>query len=332
MPISRRRLFAGAALLAALPRAALTQTVSPVVDRTRAFLELLDPEKRAAATFRFGDDTWTGWNYFGGSGFIKPGLRLEQMSPDERAAAWAIFAEIMSPAGLTKAQTVMDLQDVLMELGGSGRSSLRFSVAVFGDPAPAGTFGIRLEGHHLSLSYTVKDGAVAAVTPSSFSANPNVVPDGSSRAGLVTLGNEENLARRLMADFSAGQTSVARISDQPLRNILSAAGRETDNADPVGLPVSDMTSAQGDLLWQLIETYAADHLSAPLADRQRARLRQGDKAAVRFAWTGANDPGTRFGYRIIGDPFVIEMATVDDRALHLHTIWHDRMTVLGRNI
>ena len=54
MPISRRRLVAGTAFLAALAPAALTDTVSRVLDQTRAFFELLDPEKRAAATFRFG--------------------------------------------------------------------------------------------------------------------------------------------------------------------------------------------------------------------------------------------------------------------------------------
>jgi Protein of unknown function (DUF3500) len=332
MPITRRRLIAGAALAAALPHPALAQMAGDTVARARDFLAMLDPEKRAAAMFAFGDETWTGWNFMGAGGFIKPGLRLEQMTVPEREAAWAMLGTMLSPAGLDKAQRVMDLQDVLTELGGSGRSSLRFSIAFFGEPAETGVFGIRLEGHHLSLSHTVKDGQVVAMTPSSFSSNPNIVPQGTSRAGLVALRGEEDLARRLMADLSARQAAVARISDTPMRNILSRAGSETDNADPVGIPVADLTSAQADLLWELIETYAVEHLVPPLADRQRVRLREGDAASVRFAWTGGNEPGTRFGYRIIGDPFVIELGSVDDAALHLHTIWHDRETVLGRNI
>jgi hypothetical protein len=37
-----------------------------------------------------------------------------------------------------------------------------------------------------------------------------------------------------------------------------------------------------------------------------------------------------FGYRVIGDRFVIEMASVDPEAQHLHTIYHDLDNVLGR--
>jgi hypothetical protein len=210
MPLSRRTLIASVLTAAALPRAMSAQPASSVVEGAQAFLGTLDPDRRERATFAFGDESWRGWNYFGAGGFIKPGLRLEEMDAAQREAAWGMLATILSPEGLAKAQRVMDLQDVLMELGSTGRSSLRFSVAVFGEPSATGVFGLRLEGHHLSLSYTVR--------------------------------------------------------------------------------------------------------------------------AVRFAWTGGNEPGTRFGYRVIGETFVIELGAVDDKALHLHTIWHDRETVLGRNV
>jgi hypothetical protein len=80
----------------------------------------------------------------------------------------------------------------------------------------------------------------------------------------------------------------------------------------------------------LIETYAVDHLPASLTAAQRARLRSGDRDAVHFAWYGPNTPETAFGYRIIGDGFVIEMGSVDAAAQHLHTIYHDLGNVLGR--
>jgi hypothetical protein len=38
-----------------------------------------------------------------------------------------------------------------------------------------------------------------------------------------------------------------------------------------------------------------------------------------------------FGYRVIGDGFVIEMGSVDAAAQHLHTIYHDLENVLGRS-
>ena len=68
------------------------------------------------------------------AGFIKPGLRLEQMSAVQKAAAWDLLATLFSPAGIEKTRNVMLLQDVLAASGnGAGqRSSKRFSFAVFG--------------------------------------------------------------------------------------------------------------------------------------------------------------------------------------------------------
>jgi hypothetical protein len=225
----------------------------------------------------------------------------------------------------------MTLQDVLAARGdGAGqRSSERFSFAVFGTPAAAGSWGFRLEGHHLHHSVAVRDGRIVAVTPSSFSANPNRVT-GGRHAGLVTLRNEETLARRLVGDLDPSRQRRARLSERALSNILSYAGREQANAQPVGLPAAELTSAQRDLLWELIETYTVEHLAAPLAQAQRARIRMGEHEAVHFAWYGPNTPEKAFGYRVIGSGFVIELGSVDPAAQHLHTIYHDLGNVLGR--
>ena len=63
---------------------------------------------------------------------------------------------------------------------------------------------------------------------------------------------------------------------------------------------------------------------------QQTRVRSGDREAVHFAWYGPNTPEKAFGYRLIGDGFVIEMGSVDDAAQHLHTVYHDLGNVLGR--
>ena len=83
-------------------------------------------------------------------------------------------------------------------------------------------------------------------------------------------------------------------------------------------------------LWQIVALYSADHFPSQLADAQRTRVQSGDRQAVHFAWYAGNKPETAFGYRIIGDSFVIEMASVDAEAQHLHTVYHDLGNVLGR--
>src|SRR5215510_3942504 len=338
-PPDRRHVIAtGAALVgaAALPRGAVAAepALAPAADllaRVRAFLATLEPDKLKAASFAWDAPEWRRWSYFGADGFIKPGLRLEQMSAAQKAAAWDVLAAALSPEGVRKARNVMLLQDILAASGnGTGqRSSERFSFSLFGTPAETGTWAFRLEGHHLHQSFTVRDGRIVSVTPSSFSSLPNRVTAGP-HAGLVTLKEEEALARRLVGDLGARVQGRARVSSTPLGNILSFAGRERANAQKVGVAAADLTSAQRDLLWGLVETFAVEHVPPALATAQRARVRSGDREAVHFAWYGPNTPEKAFGYRVIADGFVIEMGSVDSEAQHLHTIYNDLGNVLGR--
>jgi hypothetical protein len=336
-PHRRTILAAGAALIgsAALPDLAAAQAaLAPADDflaAVRKWIAGLDPEKRKTASFPWNGREWVGWNYFGGGGYIKPGLRLEQMDAAQKEAAWAVLATLFSPEGIAKTKNVMLLQDILAASGnGAGqRSSERFSFSVFGTPAETGTWGFRLEGHHLTQSVAVRDNRIVSVTPSSFSALPNRVTSGK-HAGLVTLRDEEALARKLVGDLAPKLQARARLTEQPLYNIMSYAGRERGNASKVGIAASELGTAQRDLIWQLVEAYSVAYLAPALAATQKARVRQGDAAAVHFAWYGPNTPEKAFGYRVIGDNFVVELGSVDSAAQHLHTIYHDLGNVLGR--
>ena len=297
---------------------------------TRRFVATLDAHQRKAASFAWNGPEWRGWNYFGGGGFIKPGLRLEQMNAAQKEAAWSLLSTVFSPAGVEKTRNVMTLQDVLAASGnGPGlRSSERFSFCIFGTPAMTGAWGFRLEGHHLTQAVAVRDGRIVSITPSSFSALPNRITSGK-HAGLTTLKHEEGLARLLMRDLAPALQARARQSDAKLDNILSFAGRERSNAAKVGVAAAELSTAQRDLLWQLIETYSVEHVKPLLAAAQKTRVRSGDRDAVHFAWYGPNAAEKSFGYRVIGDHFVIEMGSVDDAAQHLHTIYHDLDNTLG---
>ena len=240
---------AGALLgVAALPKSVAAQadgglgSAADLLAASRRLLSSLEGDQRKAASFAWNAPEWNGWNYFGFGGNIKPGLRLEQMSAAQKPLAWDLLATLFSAGGLEKAKNVMTLQDVLAASGnGAGqRSSERFSFAFFGTPADTGAWGFRLEGHHLTQSVAVREGRIVSVTPSSFSANPNRVTSGK-HAGLVTLKDEEALARRLIGDLAPAQQGKARISDGAMSNILSYAGRERANAKKVGLAAAELT-------------------------------------------------------------------------------------------
>lgn len=335
-----RRHFIAAATLSplALQTSSLAKGLAPqalapavaVTERTQAFLKLLEPPKRQAVAFPWDGNQWRDWNYFGASGYTKPGLRLEQMTGPQKDAAWLIFGELLSSDGVIKARNVMRLQESLVEEGdGVGQRSIdRFSVSVFGTPAATGPWGLRLEGHHLSLSFAVADGQVISVTPQAFAVRPARVTRGRHK-GLVTIGPEEDLARQLMADLPPNAQQKVRVADRHLFNILSTAGRERANAKPLGLPGGDLAQVHQDLLRELVRTYATRPYAGALAAAQEARVNGMKFENVHFAWYGPNTPGRAFGYRVIGPSFVIEMGSIDSEGQHLHPVYHDLGNVLG---
>lgn len=337
--LTRRRVLLGGTAAAALSPPffpSIAAAAQPLASadklhaRVTSFVSLLDGQKKELVSFAWNGPEWRNWNYFGGGGFIKPGLRLEQMSESEKNATWNILAAVLSPRGLTKAKNVMLLQDILAAAGnGRGqRSSQRFSIAVFGTPGPKDAWGLRLEGHHLSLSFSVRNNQVVSVTPAAFAALPNRVVSGRHR-GLNTLQSEETLARQLQADLAPRLKAKAQLSEGRLFNILSYAGRERSNARKVGVAAADMTEGQREILRQLIETYALEPYVGVLAAVQDARLRQDDLAGIHFGWYGPNVVEQSFGYRVIGDKFVIELGCIDRQAQHLHPIYHDLDNTLG---
>src|SRR4051812_27696490 len=136
----RRVVLAGSVLAgaAALPRVAMGSdglgSAADLLAAARKFLAGLEPDKQKAARFAWNGSEWRSWNYFGVGGFIKPGLRLEQMNAAQKEASWSLLSVLFSPAGIEKTRNVMTLQDVLAASGnGAGqRSSERFSFSVFG--------------------------------------------------------------------------------------------------------------------------------------------------------------------------------------------------------
>src|SRR6185312_1299921 len=96
--LDRRGVIAGGVALlgtGAMPAgAAADQGLGPAGDllgKVRSFMSGLDDDQRKAASFAWNGGEWRGWNYFGATGYIKPGLRLEQMNAGQKDAAWDVL-------------------------------------------------------------------------------------------------------------------------------------------------------------------------------------------------------------------------------------------------
>jgi len=340
-PLSRRETLLGATAMAAallmpsgFARAADEDRVGrDMLDRARRWIALLDERQAGNALFDFGDPTRRRWNYMLGSRFA-PGLALERMTHPQKDAALDLFATALSAPGLRTAMNIMLQQDILRDEWGKGspeRNRERFSLMVFGNPSGTDAWGWRWEGHHLTLSVTLIGTRIVSHTPKAFSSEPNTVPSGPHK-GLVVLPENETLGRALYRDLSPANRRAALVRESSYANILTTAGRENRLDAREGVPLADLPQAQADIVERLMAVYLTDHLAGPLATAQGSRLAGEDRGAIRFAWAGADLDGNSIYYRIHGETFLIEFATVRNQPLHHHTVVHDPERNLGAHL
>ena len=323
------------AAAAALGRPALAQVTdagrAAMAGAATAFLGVLPEAARRRAVIPFGDKERVNWHYVPRG---REGLPFKAMPAPARAAAQELMKASLSEVGYAKAVNVIRLETVLRQLetfGGLMRDSENYSVSVFGAPDSSGApWGWRLEGHHLSLNFTLVPGKLVAVTPAFFGANPAEVRSGPLK-GLRTLAREQDLGRALAQGMNSSQRGRMMIAAQSLGDIVSGPGREESLTSQVGLPASDLAPAQRDLLMQLVEEYARN-MRPDVADEHLRRIREGGIERIHFAWAGPIDPGHAHYYRIHGPSVLIEFDNSQNDANHIHSVWHDPRNVFGADL
>jgi hypothetical protein len=235
--------------------------------RRRRFSARCRTTRGGAQVIAFADKERFNWHYVPRG---REGLPFKAMPAPARAAAHELMKASLSAVGYAKAVNVIRLEGVLRQLetfGGLLRDAENYSVTVFGAPdSTAAPWGWRLEGHHLSLNFTLVPGKPVAVTPAFFGANPAEVRSGPLK-GLRTLAREQDLGRALAQGMDAAQRRRMTISAQSLGDIVAGPGRGESLASQVGLPAVDLAPLQRDLLMQLVEEYARN-MRPDLADEQ----------------------------------------------------------------
>ena len=226
----------------------------------------------------------------------------------------------------------MHLEQVLFDMGSNpaARNPEWYFFSVFGEPGAGGPWGWRVEGHHLSLNFTVVEGAPVAWAPALFGANPAEVRSGP-RAGLRTLPEEEDLARALVRSLSAEQRAAAIVASDAPADILSEARRAATPLSPVGLAVARLSAVQRQQLVSLLEVYLS-RMDSELAASRRTAIEGAGLDVVTFAWAGPLERGAPHYYRIQGPSFLVEYDNTQDGANHVHTVWRDFHGDFGRDL
>ena len=296
------------------------------------FLATLDDDQRESAVMSFDDAARVDWHFIPKD--TRKGVRVKDMSPQQRRAAKKLLRTCLSRSGFDKATAIMALEGVLHELekenpGRFARETDLYYFTLFGDPTRQGRWGLSIEGHHLSLNFVVEDGEVISSTPTVLCANPTIVSEALANVprGTRVLAAEELSGFHLLESLDDEQRATAVFAEEAPREIRAAGEAQPPQDAAVGLPASEMTRRQKVLLWTLLSSYLSTVNTDVMADRLVA-IDDAGFDNVHFAWAGADKPGIGHYYRIQGPSFLVEFVNTQPDAAgniasHIHSIWRD---------
>ncbi len=311
-----------------------------MVSAANAFLASLNSNQKPGTHLKMDNPDFETWhfvpdnNFISAHGYARNGVTYRDMIPEQRVLADALIAASLSKAGFIRAKTIMSLEEVLRikEKDTVGRRDVElYHVSIFGDPATTGSWGWRLEGHHISLHFLMKDGKLVSTSPTFFGANPHEVREGP-RKGVRPLAAEEDVARKLIRSLDGAARKMAVIADKAPRDIVTAfSTRAKIEGAPQGIQASKLSGEQFKTLIELAEVYSAA-FSPEQAKSRIAKVHATAKEDLYFAWAGSIEPGKGDYYRIQAPEFLIEYDNTQNENNHSHSVWRDYKGDFGRDV
>lgn len=280
-------------------------STAPITNAAAAFLRTLAPSQLIRTQYAVDDNEWRRWFNVDNALFVRQGISLKEMNPQQRDAAFALLRASLSARGLAQSEAIMRTDQALREINDDPRTfdEELYFLTIMGTPSPDRPWGWQFEGHHLIINYFVL-GDQVVMTPTFWGGEPVGTTSGKY-AGNQVLQREQDLGLRLMQSLDPGQRQRATLASRKAGNTMKAGANE-DNLvlDYSGLPATAMSPAQRAKLLELTESYVGN-IREPHArikmDEVRAHLDE-----TWFAWVGPSDDSAVFYYRIHSPVILIE--------------------------
>ncbi len=303
----------------------------PVTDAQAAAPTMRGPGMGPPGGFigeRYGTSVWSN---FPVSDVPRPGLQMGHLTATQREAAMHLLQTLLSAKGYQKVLDIMGSDQALADSGtpfASGKAV--YTIALFGEPSATAPWMVQFGGHHLGLNLVI-DGAHGVMTPTLTGAQPAVYQTGGKTVRV--LAGENDKAFALLDSLNATQKKQTILSYK-VEDLVSGPGHDGEVIVPEGIKGSSLTTAQKDLLMDIIGEWAGIISDAYAAPR-RKEIRD-DLDETWFAWSGplTHEPdrnGSSY-YRIQGPHLLIEFSPQgvgDDPTMHVHTVYRDPTNSYG---
>jgi hypothetical protein len=309
-----------------------------IVDAADAFLASLNHEQREAATRPLDTREWRLWH--NAEMFIfRHGVLLESLSAKQLEASYDVLRASMSAFGFETARNIMKLNDFLREITGFDESlgELLYFLTIFGTPSTTEPWGWQIDGHHLNISFVVV-GDQVTMTPCFMGGEP-IYCDQGQYEGISIFDAELRNGLELIRALSDGQRKKAILfptmlsTELPPERAHPSEGRQwstafQDNAviPYEGIPVSELSRGQKDLLMSVVGSYVGYLRPGHSQTRMREIETRLDESY--FAWVGGYGDNDTYYYKVHSPVIMIEfdmhrgifMDNDEPEKFHVHTM------------
>ncbi len=299
------------------------------------FLKSLNNEEKEKTNFMFDDQERFDWHFVPRD---RKGLSLKYMNSEQRANAMNLVKSALSKSGALRIEQIMDLENVLRVIENRPPNDVRrdpdnFAFSIFGDPTKD-AWAWRIEGHHVSLNFTIVKGKVA-YTPSFFGSNPGIVLADVPQKNRNVLHEEQMKAFTLLQSLSSEQLAKTVLSAVAPNDIVTFNKRKALLDHFEGISYSELTKSQKELFTDLLDAYLSRyHVS--LRQQQWSKLKKQGLDKIYFTWMGDQKPelgkGKGHYYRIHGPTFLIEFDNTQNDGNHIHSVVRDLENDFGDDL
>lgn len=304
---------------------AITERAQALVQAYKAHPLRQAPEK---LVFDFDDAKRRSIDFLPLISHTNTGVTLGLMKDPPALATHALLREMLSGEGYLRVQTIQSLEDVLRYATPNESPLVRlpdaYSMQLFGNPDNKSPFGIKYEGHHVSLNFTIAHGKVRG-TPLFIGANPAEIRVGPRR-GLRALAPQQDYASQLLQSLS--QTQMAQAMQPKVKSEIRRGGLPPITQHK-GLSAKSMSDNQRHLLFAAIQSYTG-MLRPSMARAEMQRIKKAGLEQLYFIWSGSTEPEAKHYYRIQGPTVLIEHQALGGN--HIHCLWRDPEQDFGRDL
>lgn len=295
------------------------------------FVQSLNEAQKTRAVFPFDEMNRYEWHYLPAAMVGRNGVAVKDLDSTQKHKLYLLLQAFLSNEGYTRTRDIMSFEYLLKEMQPDNpiRIPENYYAAVYGNAGKDSVWGWKFSGHHVSLNFTVVNGALA-FAPFFFGVFPADVKEGPKK-GLRLLKNEEDLGFELIKSLNQQQKQKAIFELKAFTDVVTTNAEQVGPLKPEGILAADFTHDQKMLLNKLIVAYLLN-MPPEIAKVRMKKITAENMNAIRFGWAGATEAGKAHYYRVQGKSFLIEFDNTQNNANHIHTVWRDFNGDFGRDL